>query len=675
MLACLTTEAEDAHSQLIQLWLHQQIHFLRDRWDQMSPDIPEFGAAFDFTQAWDIGIEQLSQSLAGETLAIAIPLAAPLTKGAAKATVKVTTPATTYAVQACHTTICLDQPDVSTEILPGEILPLALLQELQQRDWQSAWGLELASEIPAADATVEHPGGTPIDSDLPPAETLGWLIALPLSLSSELEPWAEILQTARSQLLQQAAQLFVQYWYQARSQYDLIQQNRTLQVRNRELQQVSQLKSEFLANTSHEIRTPLSSILGFTHLLREQGFNPGSQRHQEYLSIILSSGKHLLALINDILDLSKIEANQLDLNWDQVEVEPLCRTVLSLVQEKANDRGLKLELTIAPDLPILSADPLRLKQMLFNLLSNALKFTQAGSVGLRVTCAEQQMYFTVWDTGIGIPAEQLVLLFRPYGQLPQSADRQAEGTGLGLALTQKLAELHQGRIEVQSSPDQGSQFTVILPLQLPAPTESSDRSEPGSSLSFSQNSSQGSGQGTNSLKRSVFATASQATASQAGLTDNLTRDRPPVRPEAISTNCPTPSQPSAAKALRPLRSYPILLVEDNPHNAQLILAYLCKLGYEITWVRNHREMWEALKQSDPALILMDIHLPEVDGFTLIQRLRELPDYRLLPIIAQTALAMSGDRERCLEAGATDYVTKPIDLKQLAQVLERYQKPA
>ncbi len=397
----------------------------------------------------------------------------------------------------------------------------------------------------------------------------------------------------------------------------------SLVIEKEELQQISHLKSEFLANTSHEIRTPLSSILGFTHLLREQGFNPGSVRHQEYLRIILTSGQHLLALINDILDLSKIEANQLDLNLETIEVAPLCKLVLTLVQEKANDRGLKLISEISPDLDPLLCDPLRLKQMLFNLLSNALKFTNQGGVGLRVTQTDLTINFTVWDTGVGIPHQQLDRLFQPYQQLPQSPTRQAEGTGLGLALTRKFAELHQGRVDVISTPEQGSQFTIVLPKQ------------------------------NNDLRLNLIALAPQQ------LPDAIVQDSPPAVPTAPSIN--------------PLRGtiVHVLLVEDNLDNAQLIRAYLHKQGYQVSWAKKHTELWEIIAHSVPKIILMDIHLPDVNGFTLIEQLRNNPTYENIPIIAQTALAMSGDRQACLNAGATDYITKPLDLQQLTRMLQRY----
>lgn len=407
----------------------------------------------------------------------------------------------------------------------------------------------------------------------------------------------------------------------------------SLRQRNQELAQISQLKSEFLANTSHEIRTPLSSILGFTHLLREQGFTPDNLRHQEYLRIILTSGQHLLALINDILDLSKIEANQMDLQWEAIELKSLCKTALMLVKEKANEKGLALKLDIPDACPDLQADPLRLKQMLFNLLSNALKFTEEGQVGLRVEPIAQFLRFTVWDTGKGIPPEQQALLFRAYQQLPQSETTRGEGTGLGLALTQKLAELHGGWIEVQSTVGQGSAFTVVLPY---AP-----------------------------------ATAIVPPANRITQTEVIKAD---AAPAIVISELETPPPTPIKKFRKATRSYHLLVVEDNPNNARLIITFLCKLGYEVTWAKDSEAMWRSLQQSMPAVILMDVNLPEVDGLTLTRQLREEPRYADIPIIAQTAMAMTGDRETCLAAGVDDYVSKPLDLQKLADVIRKYSEP-
>ncbi|BAY08455.1 nSTAND1 domain-containing NTPase [Calothrix sp. NIES-2098] len=225
----------------------------------------------------------------------------------------------------------------------------------------------------------------------------------------------------------------------------------------------NQLANQFLA-MSHGIRTPLSSIIGFTHLLLAQGYDPNRERHQEYLNIIQSSGKHLLKLINDILDISKIESNQLEMQWETVNVPALCNNVLALVKEKAANKGLKLLLDLDPNVTTIVADPLRLKQMLLNLLFNALKFTTIGTVGLKVFIKGIFVHFTVWDTGTGISKEDQTKLFQPYFQITQSADNHQEITALELVVTQKLAEVHGGCVQVESEVERGSSFTIILPL-------------------------------------------------------------------------------------------------------------------------------------------------------------------------------------------------------------------
>lgn len=513
---------------------------------------------------WQTLTDELAQVLNGELVAIALP-------------------AETGALEIQH---LAEPPDRSSCVvrfaleLNQELTP-SELQSLSRLDWQSSW--ELCDRI----------------------ITYGWLITIPPTRATPLTDTALV--QLRQHCISRAIAQTVQVIHHAKTVLGLTQKCQTLAADNQELKQISKLKSEFLANTSHEIRTPLSSILGFTHLMREQGYSPSNLRHQEYLKIILSSGQHLLALINDILDLSKIEANQLALQPEPIEVVEVCKLVLKLVQEKASDKGLPLKLTIAPEVSAIVVDPLRLKQMLFNLLSNALKFTDRGSVGLEVKAVEDFIEFTVWDTGTGISPEQQQLLFRPYTQLRNALP--GEGTGLGLALTRQLAQLHGGWIRVESELNYGSRFTIVLPQTAP--------------------------------------TAVSAIAHSAYLS------------------------PPPSFNLTPSSSDQILLVEDHPINARLILTYLKKLGYKVSWAKNGEVMWQMLQKSIPALILMDIHLPDVDGLTLTQQLRSNPSYQSIPIVAQTAMAMKGDREKCLEAGATDYLTKPINLPVLAQTVAKY----
>jgi hypothetical protein len=460
-----------------------------------------------------------------------------------------------------------------------EAVRLEDLRHLEQQQPQSAWSI----------ATPE-------------TDVMGWIVTTKAPLCSSCESKKDFCIQFCSQLFTSAAQCCAIALVRLRK----IQ---ALQEHTQELERTNQLKNQFLANTSHEIRTPLSSMLGFTHLLLAQGYDPAKERHQEYLSIILSSGKHLLALINDILDLSKIEANQLEVQCERVYIPELCRNVLALVKEKAGNRNLKLHLDLDSNVQDLVVDPLRLKQMLLNLLFNALKFTTIGTVGLKVYPQDQFLHFVVWDTGTGISKEDQVHLFQPYFQISNPVVSRDEGTGLGLAVTRKLAEIHGGRVDVESEINQGSRFTIVLPITIANQIEE-DKLEDDNIQS----------------------------------TQNLQID--PLHLE-------------------------ILLVENDIPNGQMIQTYLDRLGYQVTWVKNQGEMWEVLKGINPVLILMDIQLTDGNGLELVQQLRQEEKYKLIPVIAQTAMAMKGDRETCLAGGFNDYISKPIDLPLLATLVGKY----
>ncbi|AFY58768.1 signal transduction histidine kinase [Rivularia sp. PCC 7116] len=444
---------------------------------------------------------------------------------------------------------------------------------------------------------------------------IGWFIASsksPVNSSSGLFVIEQI-----SKLMVEAASMCKATLTKLKHVESLQQQAHHFNNRNQELQRTNQLKNQFLANTSHEIRTPLSSIIGFTHLLLAQGYDPSRQRHHEYLNIIQSSGKHLLALINDILDLSKIEANQLEVNWETIDVSQLCRNVLALVKEKAANKGLQMQLDIDSGVTNMVADPLRLKQILLNLLFNAVKFTKTGTVGLEVKTADNLMYFTVWDTGIGISKENQSELFQPYFQIFNERQINGEeGTGLGLTVTRKLAEIHGGWVEVESEIDKGSRFTIVIPIE-----QNTDADEE---------------------------------------TDTHTTIKHKAQ---TNKNC---SLPTSLKSCSH-----ILLVEDDIPNAELIKTYLERLGYQLTWVKNASQMWNALSKQDYSVILIDIVLPDANGITLVKQIRENRQYSNICIIAQTAMAMKGDRDTCLDAGVNDYICKPIDLPLLAKILSEY----
>ncbi|MGB3654292.1 MAG: hybrid histidine kinase/response regulator HrmK [Rivularia sp. (in: cyanobacteria)] len=489
------------------------------------------------------------------------------------------------------------QPSPLDVMVSSKILRLRLNSEIQSEDLQ-----QLENQQPQTAWRL-------VDDSL---ETVGWLITSVVASTNSSNGICVIEQIP--QLMAKAAVMCTVALTQLKQIESLQQQaiaSNNLNDRNQELQRTNQLKNQFLANTSHEIRTPLSSIIGFTHLLLAQGYDPSRQRHHEYLNIIQSSGKHLLALINDILDLSKIEANQLEVNWETFDVPQLCRNVLALVKEKAANKGLQMRLDLDPNVKNMVADPLRLKQILLNLLFNAVKFTKTGTVGLDVKPEDDFMRFTVWDTGIGISEENQSELFQPYFQIFNPDPNGEEGTGLGLTVTRKLAKIHGGWVEVESEIDRGSRFTIVLPLQ-----------------------------------------------QEAQKTDLVKEFELQINNYSVSNS-------------EENNSSEILLVEDDIPNAELIKTYLERLGYQVTWVTSANQMWNALNQHHYPVILIDIILPDANGLTLVKQLRENPQYRNTSIIAQTAMAMKGDRDACLAAGVNDYICKPIDLPLLRTIISQY----
>ncbi|MGB6299957.1 MAG: hybrid histidine kinase/response regulator HrmK [Rivularia sp. (in: cyanobacteria)] len=500
--------------------------------------------------------------------------------------------------RSSHSTAHSQSSPLTVMVRKGKKLWLKLKNEISFEDLQ-----QLENQQPQAAWRIAN------DS----LGTVGWLITS-VNSSTDSSSGVNLIEKL-PQLMSKAAAMCTTALSQLEQIESLQQERLHFNSLNQELQRTNQLKNQFLANTSHEIRTPLSSIIGFTHLLLAQGYDPSKQRHHEYLNIIQSSGKHLLALINDILDLSKIEANQLEVNWETLDVRKLCRNVLALVKEKAANKGLQMRLDIDSNIQNMVADPLRLKQILLNLLFNAIKFTKAGTVGLEVKSQDDLMYFTVWDTGIGISQEHQSELFQPYFQIfNERYVNGEEGTGLGLTVTRKLVQIHGGWVEVDSVLDKGSRFTIVIPVQ-----QNSDAEQESSAVEK--------------------------------------RQTQPYRND------------NASISLKDANS--ILLVEDDAPNAELIETYLERLGYQLSWVTSASQMWDALNKQDYSAILIDIVLPDANGITLVKQLRDNPQYSNTCIIAQTAMAMKGDRDTCLAAGFNDYICKPIDLPLLAQTLSRY----
>jgi len=392
---------------------------------------------------------------------------------------------------------------------------------------------------------------------------------------------------------------------------------------NAELVRANRLKDEFLANMSHELRTPLNVILGMSESLQEEVYGSLNDRQRHSLHMIGESGHHLLTLIIDILDLAKIGAGKLELEINPVLVESTCQAALRLTKQLAHKKRLKVSSMFDSHVTTIHVDGRRLKQILVNLLNNAVKFTpEGGKVGLEVEgdSEQQTVHFTVWDTGIGIAPEDMERLFQPFVQLDASLSRKYEGTGLGLALVSRIVDLHGGSVSVESEVGQGSRFTVSLPWQ-------------------------GSGDG-----------------EIGSLGDGESQDIDPHSPISPPPHLPISSPP---------QSRTILIAEDNEAMIATLSGYFVAKGERVLIARNG---WEAVAQTrefHPDIIVMDIQMSEMDGLEAIRHIRSEQHGQSIPIIALTALAMPGDREQCLAAGADEYLSKPVSLRRLSETIERF----
>lgn len=383
-------------------------------------------------------------------------------------------------------------------------------------------------------------------------------------------------------------------------------------------------KSQFLANMSHEIRTPMTAILGYTELLFERSLDAAAAH--DALATIKRNGDHLLTIINDILDLSKIEAGRLVVECNVFSPRQIVNEVVDLLRVRAEARGLRFEVVWTEPLPFeIETDPTRLRQILLNLVGNAIKFTERGSVRLEVSRhagATPNLRFAVHDTGIGMTEEQLGRLFQPFMQADGSMTRRFGGTGLGLAISRRLAELMGGTIDVTSGPMEGSTFTLTIPV-----TRTFDA--PGSGFAC-------------------------------GLTTPSRETHAPIDGDLLA-------------------GYRVLLAEDSPDNQRLIRHVVTRAGAEVVVTDNGREACElalsALRDRRPfAVLLMDMQMPILDGYEATRRLREAGYDR--PIIALTAHSMGADREKCRIAGCDDYGAKPIDRAQLIALIRRHaEQPA
>jgi PAS domain S-box-containing protein len=427
----------------------------------------------------------------------------------------------------------------------------------------------------------------------------------------------------------------------------------------------SRAKSDFLANISHEIRTPLNGILGYAELLMEEQLN---EEQIESVKVIRDSGKYLLTLINEILDLSKIEALGIKLESKTFELSKVLNDQIRVVRPRIYDKPIDLILRISKNVPMeLVGDPTRIGQIVLNLLSNAAKFTDKGVITLSVGKGNWPIYqkdifplqISVKDTGIGIPVEKQQAIFETFTQVDSSTTRKYEGTGLGLAITKKLVELMGGKIWLESELGKGSIFTLCVPLKYSSKKDGLTKSLLDESEFKDQEE-----------KRSFeYIFKNSVTSDQQVGDEFYTIDYGQEKVSDISSIRLEETNPGVEDIWTPH----LLLVEDNEMNWRLFKKILIRQGYRVTVVENGVEALKALEVDNFDLVLIDMQMPIMDGYEATERIRQNPRFEQLPIIALTAYAMVGDAEKCRQVGCDDYIIKPINTKRFLQCIRSHLK--
>ncbi|WP_157273205.1 ATP-binding protein [Neobacillus bataviensis] len=467
-------------------------------------------------------------------------------------------------------------------------------------------------------------------------------------LTEELQAQSEELQAQSEELQMQQEQLKVtnefleeQKQFAEQRAYDLKKAKDELEEYSLKLQMSSQYKTDFLANMSHELRTPLNSILILSQMLMESNTEMDSAEVSEYARVVNTSGGDLLRLIDDILDLSKIEAGKIEILTDEVNVTEIPQMMRNLFDPVAANKNVMFNVLTDPDVPaVILTDGQRLQQILKNLLSNAFKFTERGSVTVRMEMAapeevpdiqaeEGVLAISVTDTGIGIPLEKQQIIFDAFQQVDGTTNRQYGGTGLGLSICREFTKLLGGALHVQSEPGKGSTFTLYIPCKL-------------ESDYYGRVDDYG-------------LALEEVAASTRVLTE-----------EEVPADEPTEVESSGDLLFKGKK---VLLVEDDGRNVFALVTALERKGVTVEVAENGKRAIEMLRQqADFDLIFMDIMMPVMGGYEAMQVIRQDLGMQSLPIIALTAKAMKGERDKCMEAGASDYIMKPLNIDQLFSLM-------
>ncbi|MEI7032969.1 HAMP domain-containing protein, partial [Streptomyces pratensis] len=506
----------------------------------------------------------------------------------------------------------------------------------------------------------------------------------------------------------------------------LAQQNRDIEVKNTEIEEARQVleeraeqlavsmryKSEFLANMSHELRTPLNSLLILAKLLADNAEGNLSPKQVEFAETIHGAGSDLLQLINDILDLSKVEAGKMDVSPTRIALVQLVDYVEATFRPLTAEKGLDFSVRVSPELPAtLHTDEQRLLQVLRNLLSNAVKFTDSGAVelvirpagpnvpnGIREHLLEagslrdaeaELIAFSVTDTGIGIASSKMLVIFEAFKQADGTTSRKYGGTGLGLSISREIARLLGGEIHAASEPGRGSTFTLYLPLhraELPPPGYPQVGSGSAEALGGADEyGPDPSPRGDSAPLGDPANSAGLFRRRRKALGDTARRPALPTGRTAAVEGAPQPEewvqggqgQERAAEEPEPRRTFrfrgeKVLIVDDDIRNVFALTSVLEQHGLAVLYAENGREGIEVLEQHDDVtVVLMDIMMPEMDGYATTTAIRRMPQFAGLPIVALTAKAMKGDREKAIDCGASDYVTKPVDPDHLLSVMEQW----